>query len=204
MGNPPQALDFVVCPQCHGGLKFTKEKVLLCVSCRLCFPLEDGIPNLTMEASMPLSADGKVLVQEKVALFTIEKGLDTGKHFRLGAGSCKAIGRKIEDANQTQVFNVDFTMSLDEQTKKVIQNYISTGGGGDLGNFKRLPDLILNDQAISRLHAMVFYDQAVGVGILDLVSRNGTFVNEKEVETKLLTQGDEIRIGSTIISYSLG
>jgi pSer/pThr/pTyr-binding forkhead associated (FHA) protein len=41
---------------------------------------------------------------------------------------------------------------------------------------------------------MIFYDDA-GVGILDLVSKNGTFVNGEEVESRILVGGDTIEIG---------
>ncbi len=69
-------------------------------------------------------------------------------------------------------------------------------GGGELGTFQRLQDIYFHDGAISRLHAMLFYDEA-GVGILDLVSKNGTYVNGVEVESKILKRGDLVMVGST-------
>lgn len=202
-----ETLELIACPQCQGGLKFTSEEVLFCIRCRICFPLEEGVPQLTMEASMPLSSEGKVLAKEVTAFFSVEGGPDSGTHFRLIPGGCKAIGRKLEDSVATQVFNVDFTMTLDDHTKKLIMNYLSKtsgkkAGGGDLGAFKRDSDLILNDPSVSRLHAMLFFDET-GAGILDLVSRNGTFVNGREVETCRLKSGDEIRLGETVIRFSL-
>ena len=184
---------------------------------------------------MSLSSEGKIVPREVSALFTVDKGKDSGLQFRLKRGSCKAIGRKVEDASQTLVFNADFTMTLDDHTKKLISNYLSKttgqkkkkgpekeesvlggrggqpglegqpgglGGRPGLGGFKRLPDLILNDPAASRLHAMVFYDDEGQTGILDLVSKNGTFVNGREVETCLLKEGDEVAIGATKIIVS--
>jgi pSer/pThr/pTyr-binding forkhead associated (FHA) protein len=68
--------------------------------------------------------------------------------------------------------------------------------GESLGSFHRLKDIHLNDKAISRLHAMLFFGDA-GVGILDLVSKNGTFVGGIEVESKLLKKGDIISLGAT-------
>ena len=206
----PETLELVACPQCHGGLKYTKEEVLFCVRCRVCFPVLEGVPQLNMEASMPLSPEGKVLAREAAAFFSIEAGPDQGAHFRLAPGGCKAIGRKLEESAVTQVFNVDFTMTLDEHTKKLIMNYLSKASGkkkgekgtGDLGAFKRDVDLIVNDPSVSRLHAMLFFDET-GVGILDLVSRNGTKVNGREVETCRLKSGDEIRLGETVIKFSL-
>ncbi|MBI2501574.1 MAG: FHA domain-containing protein, partial [Deltaproteobacteria bacterium] len=65
-----------------------------------------------------------------------------------------------------------------------------------LGAFERKGDVTLADSSISRLHAMIFYDD-LGVGILDLVSKNGTFVNGAEVESRLLQKGDVVLLGST-------
>ncbi|MBI4412382.1 MAG: hypothetical protein HY541_07865, partial [Deltaproteobacteria bacterium] len=183
----PEMLEFVVCPQCGGDLRYTREQVLFCLRCRVCYPIEKGVPDLSPEAALSLSNEGKIIPREVTAFFTIDKGSDAGFQFRLKRGSCKAIGRKVEDAAQTLVFNADFTMTLDDHTKKLISNYLSkttgrkkkkggekeeNGAGGQLGlggqpglgGFKRLPDLILNDPAASRLHAMVFYDDEGQVG----------------------------------------
>lgn len=208
-------LHFVVCPQCQGDLKYTKEQVLICVQCRLCYPVEEGVPDLSLEAAIPLSPDGQLAPRPKTSYFTVEKGENTGMHFHLEPSTCRAIGRRLEDSLQTQVFNVDFTMTLDDHTKKLIANCLSKSGGkkkkkpsankggSDLGAFKRLPDIILDDTAASRLHAMVFFDESGDAGILDLVSKNGTFVNGREVETYMLQPGDEISIGSTKIKFSI-
>lgn len=218
----PEILEFLVCPQCKGGLRYTREEVLFCLRCRVCYPVENGVPNLSPEGAMSLTHEGKIVPREISALFTVDKGKDSGLQFRLKRGSCKAIGRKVEDAAQTLVFNADFTMTLDDHTKKLISNYLtktsspkkkkgserdeskpSLGGEvSSLGGFRRLSDLILNDSAASRLHAMVFYDDGGQAGILDLVSKNGTFVNGREVETCLLKEGDEVTIGATKIVVS--
>ena len=49
-----------------------------------------------------------------------------------------------------------------------------------LGVFRRAPDVVLKDNTLSRLHAMIFFDE-IGIGILDLVSKNGTFVNSPKI-----------------------
>ncbi|QQR79779.1 MAG: FHA domain-containing protein [Deltaproteobacteria bacterium] len=66
-----------------------------------------------------------------------------------------------------------------------------------MGGFVRDPDVQVRDISISRLNAMIFYDESGAIGILDLVSKNGTFVNGAEVESKLLKEGDLIALGST-------
>ncbi len=216
MDFSPETLRFVVCPQCNGDLRYTQEQVLFCVRCRLCYPISDGVPHLSLEQALPLSEDGKMVSKEKMAFFTLDEGPNSGVHFRLSMGQCVAIGRRLEDTTKTQVFNIDFTMSLDDHTKNLILNYLSKttgkkkksekfGGaesGMELGSFKRLPDLVLTDAGVSRLHAMLFYDEN-GLGILDLVSKNGTFVNGKEVETCFLKPSDQIRLGATQINFIL-
>lgn len=213
MAFSEEMLSWVACPQCRGTLKYTREEVLLCVHCRICFPIEEGIPNLSLDAALPLSEEGSLIPRQAVATFVIEKGPDHGVAFHLERGTCKGVGRHLDDPNQTQVYNIDFTMSLDEETKKLILSYLSKTLGkkkviekappvSELGGYRRVADLILNDPAVTRLHAMIFFDEK-GAGIIDLVSRNGTFVNGREIEASLLKPGDEVRVGETIIRFSL-
>lgn len=147
------------------------------------------------------------------ALFKVTEGPNQGNLIKLPLGSCKAIGRNIDDVNKTQLVSLDPTVPLDDFTKKLVLNYLSKKMGkafqgdpkldkNDLGEFKRLPDLVLDDPAISRLHAIIFHDQS-GVGILDLVSRNGTYVNGQEIESHTLQNGDVIEIGGTKILFDV-
>lgn len=211
MALSPEIMKVIACPQCRGLLNYAREGVLVCVRCRICFPVENDIPRLSAESAMPLSPDGKIIPRETTAFFSIESGVDAGTNFRLETGTCKAVGRRLTDAVQTQVFNVDFTMTLDDHTRKMIMNYLSKTTGkkksvkkdkpSELGAFRRTSDLVLNDPSVSRLHAMIFHDET-GVGILDLVSRNGTTVNGREVETCLLKSGDEIKLGETLLRFT--
>jgi diguanylate cyclase (GGDEF)-like protein len=64
-------------------------------------------------------------------------------------------------------------------------------------------ELSLDDEAVSGLHARVGLDSAGGY-VEDLGSRNGTFVNEERIEGRcFLTDGDYVRVGNTILRYSL-
>lgn len=205
-------LEFIVCPKCAGDLTYTQEEILLCVSCRLCFPTKDGIADLNIESAIPVDPEGHFIKVKDMVTFIIEKGLEEGDAFKLEKGACKAIGRNVQDQTQTKVFNVDFNLSLDDNSKKVITNYLNRTvkptpatsktekKSRDINQFKRGQDLILQDPGVSRLHAMIFYDEH-GIGILDLVSRNGTFVNGKEIEGIMLKVGDEIKIGNTVIRF---
>jgi hypothetical protein len=144
------------------------------------------------------------------ANFRVINGPDQNLTFELDRGTCKAIGRAGTDFNRTEVFKVDIALELDESTRRLVLQYVSkqfakdSGGVGaskdKLGSFRRSSDIILTDASLSRVHAMIFYDR-VGIGILDLVSKNGTYVNGREIESKLLSPGDTIEMGDTSIIY---
>lgn len=212
MNFSQESIKLIACPQCRGDLKFTREEVLICLRCRVCFPVKDGVPHLTLESALPLSSDGQLMPRQVMASFEIESGIDKGDIFTLSKDSCRVMGRKLDDTAATQVFNADFTMSLDDHTKKLIMNYLNKKGSGrkkrltpspqELASYHREPDIILNDPMVSRLHAMLFYDES-GVGVLDLVSRNGTTINQKEVETSHLESGDCLGLGDTVIRLTI-
>lgn len=213
-----QLLDILVCPQCKRPLSMVEGgRALLCEACRLKYPVRDGVPVMLVEEAVDLrKTDGKAERGEvdmglPATTFKIIDGPNKGLVFHLEMGTCKAIGRALSDPHQTSMFNVDLTLALDNSTKGLVLQYITrqfrksakVGGGepgGDLGIFRRTSDIVLDDVAISRLHAMIFYDE-VGVGILDLVSKNGTYVNGEEVESRLLRKGDAVEIGESKIVF---
>lgn len=46
----PQLLEILVCPKCKGPLEYReKESVLLCHSCRLSYPVKEGIPVMLID-----------------------------------------------------------------------------------------------------------------------------------------------------------
>ncbi len=213
-----ELLELLVCPKCKSDLSYQSENdSLLCKGCSLLYPIRENIPVLLEEEAFEIGKEGKVMTKNSsgsVALFKITEGPNKGNSIKLPIGSCKAIGRSIDDINKTQLVSLDPTVPLDDFTKKLVMNYLSKKLGktfqgeakidkNGFGEFKRLSDLVLDDPAISRLHAMIFYDQT-GVGILDLVSRNGTYVNGQEIESRTLQNGDLIEIGATKIVFGLG
>lgn len=68
--------------------------------------------------------------------------------------------------------------------------------GRDPGN-----DVVLRDARVSRLHAKVAFERGFYV-IHDLDSGNGTFVNGQRVRVAPLTEGAQIRLGSSIGFFS--
>ncbi len=56
-------------------------------------------------------------------------------------------------------------------------------------------DIFLNDMTVSREHALIASTEK-GYVITDRKSYNGLWVNDEEVETKLLSNGDVVQIGT--------
>ena len=210
-----ELLEILVCPRCRAKVSYDAGKQgILCAKCELLYPVQGDIPVMLEDEAFPMREGGSSMSGAKrvVAVFEITEGKNKGQVIKLPEGTCKAIGRSLDDINKTQVFSMDFTMSLDDFTKKLIMNYIAKKSPQDkrptqetstdsIGNFKRLPDLVLDDPAISRLHAMIFHDSN-GAGVLDLVSKNGTFVNGEEVESKSLQNGDLVEVGGTKLVFA--
>jgi hypothetical protein len=63
-------------------------------------------------------------------------------------------------------------------------------------------DIVVSDPKVSSFHAR--FDRTVdGFALVDLRSRNGSFVNGKRVETVVLQDGDEVRLGTARLQYKL-
>lgn len=63
-------------------------------------------------------------------------------------------------------------------------------------------EFILTDTNVSRLHAYISYEAHRHV-LYDAGSTNGTLVNGKRIDKSVLENGDEIRIGETVLLYEV-
>jgi two-component system cell cycle response regulator len=91
---------------------------------------------------------------------------------------------------------------------------IIASGGSTIGKMFRVDEEVtvgraatatvrLDQDGVSRLHAKFVLTPEGGVDILDLDSRNGTFVNGERVSRLALRDGDKIQIGTaTILKFS--
>jgi FHA domain len=61
-------------------------------------------------------------------------------------------------------------------------------------------DLRLDENSVSRRHAMLIHDDS-GARILDDRSSNGTFVNGRRVEQATLSNGDQLMLGRVVLRY---
>lgn len=64
-------------------------------------------------------------------------------------------------------------------------------------------DVVIDDTKASRKHARIVVEGSVAE-VQDLDSSNGTLLNGKPVQKRVLRPGDEIRIGTTVILYREG
>ena len=60
-------------------------------------------------------------------------------------------------------------------------------------------DVMIDEDGVSRRHAQLELTVEGAVQIVDLESRNGTFVNGEQISRRILADGDKIQIGSTSI-----
>jgi uncharacterized protein YbaR (Trm112 family) len=49
----PELLRLLACPQCKGPLAEEEDNWLLCDSCRVRYPLRDGIPVMLLDEAEP-------------------------------------------------------------------------------------------------------------------------------------------------------
>lgn len=174
--------------------------------------MEEAVPLQSHNSAQESSAgslSNSVSSSSRAAFFTVVEGKNKGERLELAAGTCRALGRSLDDMEKTQVFSRNSSLALDDSSKKVIMQYVSKQfqtsslnknmqtSQDTLGGFVRGADFPVKDNSVSRLHAMIFHDVSGGIGILDLVSRNGTFVNGAEIESKTLKEGDLVMLGST-------
>lgn len=61
-------------------------------------------------------------------------------------------------------------------------------------------ELSINDGRVSAQHLFIFYNSEVGLGLIDLASTNGTYLDGTKIERATLKVGSCIRIGSTTIN----
>jgi diguanylate cyclase (GGDEF)-like protein len=64
-------------------------------------------------------------------------------------------------------------------------------------------DLFIDQESTSRQHARISFDRGEYV-VQDLGSTNGTFVNDEPVRARSLRDGDQIRIGRSILKFMTG
>jgi pSer/pThr/pTyr-binding forkhead associated (FHA) protein len=133
----------------------------------------------------------------------VEKGAEVGVSHELEARAYRVIGRE-GGADITVQLSTEGDRILEPEDLRRVEVHLArrqptpseTDPRPRIGSFRRERDVLLDDEKVSRTHAMVFLDEE-GPSIVDLVSTNGTLVNGKRVRDRDLASGDLINIGKT-------
>ena len=143
------------------------------------------------------------------AVLAITAGPNEGDSVRLEVGSCRLIGRHLSES-ETMMIDRDGNRLLDGQAADLVTKHLKdksplakkVGADFSVNAFERGPDIIFTDDSISRAHAMIFYDKS-GLGVIDLASTNGTFLNSERVGSALVKDGDVVTVGKSDMTVKL-
>lgn len=81
--------------------------------------------------------------------------------------------------------------------QEIILDSVETNIGRQKSN-----EIVLNDKSVSRVHAQLI-NKKYYYKIRDLNSTNGSYVNGKTITEQKLVDGDQIRLGKTVLEFSL-
>jgi len=177
----------IVCPKCgaEGNIKHEVPvgKKLRCKKCRHIFtprPVHE-----TKEMVDPFSTDPSLYNRDR----------DTNTVY---------YDTQNRQTEEDETANIDY--DADNQTPRlVVVMGKDKGKTFELTKFqtiigRRNADIILNDAMISRQHAAIeiFDNQLL---LKDLGSSNGIYFNGKKVKIAIMSNGDKIQLGETLLEY---
>lgn len=207
-------LETFACPACESHkLLLTKEKIIVCHQCLNGYKLVGEIPDFRLEHAISFKKKIGDMKQGVQASLTVLIGPNRNQTLEIPHGHCVVICRRIgNDVNLEQTFvgkpqRQSFS-SLEGTNQQLIEKYLSKNKKSVtalsdfqlntqklLGDFVRDPDFLIDDASISRSHAIVYQNES-GVFLLDLVSKNGSYINGYEVETGKLKHNDVVSLGN--------
>lgn len=139
----------------------------------------------------------------------VVEGGDQGRRFTLTPGSFRVVGR--QEGVNTGTFAVarSAVRRLEDEDQQKMGEHLARratpglfGARGATDDFSRDDDIDLVDDAVSQTHVIIFCDDA-GLSVVDVASKNGTWVNGARVLESTLVEGDLIRVGETRLSMRL-
>lgn len=132
----------------------------------------------------------------------VDKGSHRGERYELELKAYRAVCREGVPVVTTAFANSG-DQRLDQDDIRVVEEHLKKRGQAPedgsplrMGTFKRGRDILLDDEKISRTHAMFFLD-GDGPSVVDLLSTNGTYVNGQQVMDSDLHNGDIVHVGKT-------
>ena len=126
----------------------------------------------------------------------------SGERYELELGTFRLIGRLDQSQEVTMQVTTMGNQLLSEDHQEVMQAHMASREDQGLRMLyqKRGLDILLEDPAVSKAHAMVFADKH-GLSVADLMSTNGIQVNGKTLKDATLKPGDRLRIGGTLFLF---
>ena len=125
-----------------------------------------------------------------------------GTRFNLKSGTFRLIGRLDQNQEITMQVTTSGDQILTEKLQNRMQEHLEIHEGASLRlQFdERDHDILLEDPAVSKSHAMIFAHPH-GLSVADLLSTNGIKVNGQAVNDASLQPGDRLRIGKTLLLF---
>lgn len=212
-------LESVACPTCSSKVILTKEKVLFCQTCYVGYPMAGDVPDFRAQHVINFK---KIAFENKTgvrARFVVPAGKSLKDSFELTLGHCLVLGRaaRLDPESDITYFGMNETgIALGSHTLQLIEKYLAKsrslkgqdlpeapqGLTSSLAGFKRDQDVFLDDKSVSRAHA-IFYQDDEGVFVMDLVSKNGTYLNGREIERARIKHNDVVSLGTVSLKVKL-
>lgn len=127
---------------------------------------------------------------------------EVGRRFDLEPGTWRVLGRTLSEMDATMPMTRDGDRALDSHRQQMVDQRVG-GPARVRTGARRGPDVDLADGGVSRTHAMVFRDAKGAASVVDLMSTNGTRVNNQTVLDQDLMVGDDVQVGGTTLRYSV-
>lgn len=133
----------------------------------------------------------------------VDKGANKGTRYEIPVRSYRAIGRSAGkdvtvqlSSHGDRLLDPDDVKRIEEHLRGRAPTTLENEDKMRIGAFRRGRDILIDDEKVSRTHAMIFVDEE-GPSVVDLLSTNGTLVNGKRVGDADLKDGDIINVGKT-------
>jgi pSer/pThr/pTyr-binding forkhead associated (FHA) protein len=108
-----------------------------------------------------------------------------------------------QDAGDAQVNAAGSRSHLLGVTDPVKDMRIALRRGRTLVGRRENNDIVISEPSVSSLHAWIISDNGVS-RVMNMLSTNGTFVNDQKVHEATLVHGDRLRFGNVEFIFQMG
>ena len=138
----------------------------------------------------------------KTASLIVIDGPVLGERYPVESGTFRLIGRLDQSQEVTMQVTTMGNQILSDDHQERMQAHMASREDQGLRMLyqKRGLDILLEDPAVSKAHAMVFADRH-GLSVADLMSTNGIQINGQALKDATLQPGDRLRIGGTLLLF---